>query len=606
MGLMGLNFEKEVSTIANVSTSNANASKDSESYKNDDNDFRKVMQNVSDDANKPREKAERSNRVDNVAPDNSVSAQSTESDEDIELIHIPDLDTRIEALHDQNIPMLQEVRFESLIAEPALIQDIIREFDISNTEGFEGFVNMLDMGASDATDFINAAQQITPTTDISPEFVNALKQAVTMLPPENNNTFKDVIASLQQVIDTDVVQPTMAVETPQIQTQQVTPTATSAIAQPMTDATNMLQNLLTEQSQTVLPTTTETTETNNIDTLDMVQNMVDTPDVVTPTTPTQEVPVKVAAQPVAQPQMQQPRQSQAMQPTVEMPVMEVADEQVQQPQQSTTANNTATQTQQSQVTSTAPQVAQATNLTTQLPKVNPITGMKVEIGEVTTTNEQTTSTTTTTDTASTLLEDSAMQGGDSSEFALDTTSDMADELLKNTSSESKGNNFDNMMKSMTESVKMNSETANQANTKFDVTNTRDITRLVTKVEQIVVKGESALTVTLTPEHLGKMEIRLAEVGGKLVAKLTTENETSHKMMVAHGDAIRQQLADKGIVIDNMEFAFNDTSKQESGDRNANRKNQGNNKKAFNIDGEMNEVGTEVATQTNKADNGLYA
>lgn len=134
---------------------------------------------------------------------------------------------------------------------------------------------------------------------------------------------------------------------------------------------------------------------------------------------------------------------------------------------------------------------------------------------------------------------------------------------------------------------------------------RDIERLVRTMQSSVSKGQSKLTVVLTPENLGRMQIHLSESGGKITAKFLSDNENSHKLIMAQSDLLKNQLSEKGIVVDNMEFAYSDAmSKQHSNDeqgRKASKQAQ-KNKNLKNQDDNL-EVGTEVAS--NKA-TGIYA
>ncbi len=76
--------------------------------------------------------------------------------------------------------------------------------------------------------------------------------------------------------------------------------------------------------------------------------------------------------------------------------------------------------------------------------------------------------------------------------------------------------------------------------------------------------------------------------------------------MAQSDMLKNQLSEKGIVIDNMEFAFNDTmSKGQSGDEQGKRAGRQSQQKGRNIKDNGNdlEVGIEVA---NKKTSGIYA
>lgn len=175
-----------------------------------------------------------------------------------------------------------------------------------------------------------------------------------------------------------------------------------------------------------------------------------------------------------------------------------------------------------------------------------------------------------------------------------------------TNTQDKGNNFNYFLKSSSEAnAKYETAQARDAAAPYNVKDVRDIERLVRTMQSSVSKGESKLTVVLTPENLGKLQIQLTETGGKITAKFLSDNEQSHKLIMAQGDMLKNQLSEKGIVIDNMEFAFNDTmskgqNSDEQGRRTAKQTQKGRN---FRDNGNDLEVGTEVA---NKKASGIYA
>ncbi|MDE7314614.1 MAG: flagellar hook-length control protein FliK, partial [Mucispirillum sp.] len=140
---------------------------------------------------------------------------------------------------------------------------------------------------------------------------------------------------------------------------------------------------------------------------------------------------------------------------------------------------------------------------------------------------------------------------------------------------------------------------------YNMKEPRDIERLVRTMQSSVSKNQSKLTVILTPENLGKMQIQLSESGGKITAKFLLDNENSHKLIMAQSDLLKNQLAEKGIVVDNMEFAHNDAmSKQQHNDEQGRRtsKHAQKGKGVRNQENDL-EVGTEVA---NKKATGIYA
>ena len=175
-----------------------------------------------------------------------------------------------------------------------------------------------------------------------------------------------------------------------------------------------------------------------------------------------------------------------------------------------------------------------------------------------------------------------------------------------TNTQDKGNNFNYFLKSSSEAnAKYETAQARENTAPYNMKDVRDIERLVRTMQSSVNKGESKLTVVLTPENLGKLQIQLTETGGKITAKFLSDNEQSHKMIMAQGDLLKNQLSEKGIVVDNMEFAFNDAmnkgqNSDEQGRRTSKHAQKGKNFKEQ--DNEL-EVGTEVAT---KKASGIYA
>lgn len=176
-----------------------------------------------------------------------------------------------------------------------------------------------------------------------------------------------------------------------------------------------------------------------------------------------------------------------------------------------------------------------------------------------------------------------------------------------TNTQDKGNNFNYFLKSSSEAnAKYETAQTKEAQTPYNVKDVRDIERLVRTMQSSVSKGQSKLTVVLTPENLGKLQIQLTETGGKITAKFLSDNEQSHKLIMAQSDMFKNQLSEKGIVVDNMEFAFNDTmSKGQNSDEHGRKAGRQSQQKGRNIrdNGDDLEVGTEVA---NKKTSGIYA
>jgi flagellar hook-length control protein FliK len=87
---------------------------------------------------------------------------------------------------------------------------------------------------------------------------------------------------------------------------------------------------------------------------------------------------------------------------------------------------------------------------------------------------------------------------------------------------------------------------------------KDAANLSKLIQQAAQNGVNKLTVRLTPENLGRLEVQLTEIGGRIDAKIVANSQESRALLAASGDAIRQQLADKGIQINNMDFSFHDS------------------------------------------------
>lgn len=193
------------------------------------------------------------------------------------------------------------------------------------------------------------------------------------------------------------------------------------------------------------------------------------------------------------------------------------------------------------------------------------------------------------------------------------------ELLKQQSAETSLDNADNNMdesgfqnylKESAAPVKADdNQNIKEASQKFDLREPKDISRLIRTLESAAGKGESKLTVSLSPENLGRLEIRLTEIGGKLTARFFTDNEASHKLMISHSEVIRAQLAEKGIVVENMDFGFKDaSSKQDNGEGKHSQKSGEGRKNGKNSDDDDDLEGIEVKTYAEKqaGNNAVYA
>ncbi|MDR0454143.1 MAG: flagellar hook-length control protein FliK [Deferribacteraceae bacterium] len=122
-----------------------------------------------------------------------------------------------------------------------------------------------------------------------------------------------------------------------------------------------------------------------------------------------------------------------------------------------------------------------------------------------------------------------------------------------------------IVKMKSDSVQQRPE-ARQTETVLKWESAKDAVNLAKIIQQAGQNGATKLTVRLYPEHLGRLEIQLTEIGGRIDAKMMANSQESRNLLASHGDAIRQQLMDRGIHIDNMNFTFHDAFARQEQER----------------------------------------
>ncbi len=115
---------------------------------------------------------------------------------------------------------------------------------------------------------------------------------------------------------------------------------------------------------------------------------------------------------------------------------------------------------------------------------------------------------------------------------------------------------------------------------LEVKKDSDIMKIADFIEVSKVGNKTKLTVQLSPAELGKINIQLHDVNGKLSAKIFVEADHTKNLLVHHSDAIKNQLSEKGIVIDNMDFEFMGDN---SGNNSFANRNNTQNSKEFNLE-----------------------
>jgi len=95
-------------------------------------------------------------------------------------------------------------------------------------------------------------------------------------------------------------------------------------------------------------------------------------------------------------------------------------------------------------------------------------------------------------------------------------------------------------------------------TEIKVESPRDIMKFAELIE--VAKGQKVnkLNIQLHPQELGRVNIELTEHAGKISGRIVFESETARNLFTANAEGLRQQLTDKGIAVDNLEFLFEES------------------------------------------------
>lgn len=91
---------------------------------------------------------------------------------------------------------------------------------------------------------------------------------------------------------------------------------------------------------------------------------------------------------------------------------------------------------------------------------------------------------------------------------------------------------------------------------------KDIMKFAELIELAKSQKANKLNIQLHPQELGKMTIELTEQAGRVSGKVTFESETARNLFTNNIEGLKQQLADKGVVVENLEFLFKDDEHHE--------------------------------------------
>ncbi|PLX65946.1 MAG: hypothetical protein C0603_13300 [Denitrovibrio sp.] len=91
---------------------------------------------------------------------------------------------------------------------------------------------------------------------------------------------------------------------------------------------------------------------------------------------------------------------------------------------------------------------------------------------------------------------------------------------------------------------------------------RDIMKFAELVELAKNQKATKLNIQLHPQELGRVNIELTEQAGKISGKVMFESETARNLFANNAEGLRQQLADKGVTVENLEFLFSESEHHE--------------------------------------------
>lgn len=98
-------------------------------------------------------------------------------------------------------------------------------------------------------------------------------------------------------------------------------------------------------------------------------------------------------------------------------------------------------------------------------------------------------------------------------------------------------------------------------TEIKIQSPRDILKFAELVELAKSQKATKINIQLHPQELGRVSIELTEHAGKVSGKVFFESNTARHMLASNMEGLKQQLADKGVTVENLEFLFKDFDQQ---------------------------------------------
>lgn len=100
----------------------------------------------------------------------------------------------------------------------------------------------------------------------------------------------------------------------------------------------------------------------------------------------------------------------------------------------------------------------------------------------------------------------------------------------------------------------------------------NITNQVTNKLSELSTEKTQLTMSLTPENLGKVEIKLISERGAITAQITTENAQVKETLSKDMETLRQNLSEKGINVEKIAIQVQETNQTPSNNNNSQQQN----------------------------------
>lgn len=80
-------------------------------------------------------------------------------------------------------------------------------------------------------------------------------------------------------------------------------------------------------------------------------------------------------------------------------------------------------------------------------------------------------------------------------------------------------------------------------------------QIVDKIKVSAIENEAIMNIQLKPEHLGKLSMEVVSKQGIMTAQITVENEKTKVMLEQNIQSLKENLEDKGLVIQELEVAI---------------------------------------------------